>query len=145
MSDITKQSLSSLVKNIKDRKLSSVEITKAFIDRSEKSNELNAYITEDYSSALDKAKKFDQKPNLELKLPGIPMAVKDLFCTKNVKTTASSKILSNFIPTYESTVTQNLWNEGAILLGKLNCDEFAMGSSNETSFFGNVILSLIHI
>ena len=66
------------------------------------------------------------------------MAVKDLFCTKNIKTTAGSKILNNFIPTYESTVTQNIWNEGAILLGKLNCDEFAMGSSNETSFFGNV-------
>ena len=66
------------------------------------------------------------------------MAVKDLFCTNGVKTTAGSKILNNFIPPYESTVTQNIWNEGAILLGKLNCDEFAMGSSNETSFFGNV-------
>ena len=138
MTDITKQSLSDLVKNIKNKKLSSEEVTKAFIDRSEKSKELNAYITEDYSSALEKAKKFDQKPNLDLKLPGIPMAVKDLFCTKDIRTTAGSKILNNFIPTYESTVTQNIWNEGAILLGKLNCDEFAMGSSNETSFFGNV-------
>ena len=138
MSDIIKQSLSELVKNVKDKKLSSLEITKAFIERSEKSKELNAYITEDYSSALEKAKKFDQKPNLDLKLPGIPMAVKDLFCTKDIRTTAGSKILENFIPTYESTVTQNIWNEGAILLGKLNCDEFAMGSSNETSFFGNV-------
>ena len=72
-------------------------------------------------------------------MPGIPFAVKDLFCTKGVKTTASSKILENFIPTYESTITQNLWDAGAILLGKLNCDEFAMGSSNETSYFGNVI------
>ena len=62
-----------------------------------------------------------------------------MFCTKNVKTTASSKILENFTPSYESTVTENLWNEGAILIGKLNCDEFAMGSSNETSHFGNVI------
>ena len=136
MSDITK-TLSELVKDIKDKKLSSQEVTKAFIERSKKSKELNAYITEDYSSALDKAKKFDQKPNLNLKLPGIPMAVKDLFCTKNIRTTAGSKILSNFVPTYESTVTQNIWDEGAILLGKLNCDEFAMGSSNETSF-GNV-------
>ena len=138
MSDITSQSLSSLVKNIKEKKLSSEEVTTAFVNRSEKSKELNAYITEDFSNAIDKAKKFDEKPNLDLKLPGIPMAVKDLFCTKDIRTTAGSKILENFIPTYESTVTQNIWNEGAILLGKLNCDEFAMGSSNETSFYGNV-------
>ena len=138
MSDITKQSLTELVENIRNKKLSSTDVTKAFIDRSEKSEELNAYITNDFTSAIDKAKKFDQKPNLDLKLPGIPMAVKDLFCTKNIKTTAGSKILNNFVPTYESTVTENIWNEGAILLGKLNCDEFAMGSSNETSFFGNV-------
>ena len=138
MSDITSQSLTSLVKNIKEKKLSSEEVTKAFVDRSEKSKELNSYITEDFSNAIDKSKKFDEKPNLDLKLPGIPMAVKDLFCTKNIRTTAGSKILENFIPTYESTVTQNIWNEGAILLGKLNCDEFAMGSSNETSFYGNV-------
>jgi len=138
MSDITSQSLSSLVKNIKEKKLSSEEVTKAFVSRSEKSKELNAYITEDFSNAIDKAKKFDEKPNLDLKLPGIPIAVKDLFCTKDIRTTAGSKILENFVPTYESTVTQNIWNEGAILLGKLNCDEFAMGSSNETSFYGNV-------
>jgi len=138
MSDITSQSLTSLVKNIKEKKLSSEDVTKAFVIRSEKSNELNSYISEDFSNALNKAIKFDEKPNLDLKLPGIPMAVKDLFCTKNTRTTAGSKILEYFVPTYESTVTQNLWDEGAILLGKLNCDEFAMGSSNETSFYGNV-------
>ena len=138
MSNITTQSLTSLVDNIKNKKLSSEEVTKAFIDRSEKSKELNSYISEDFSNAIDKAKKFDQNPNFDLKLPGIPMAIKDLFCTKNVRTTAGSKILENFIPTYESTVTQNIWNEGGILLGKLNCDEFAMGSSNETSYYGNV-------
>ncbi|MDA7779951.1 Asp-tRNA(Asn)/Glu-tRNA(Gln) amidotransferase subunit GatA [Candidatus Pelagibacter sp.] len=138
MSDITSLTLTELVKNIKDKKISSEETTKAFIDRGEKSRDLNAYITEDFSNALEKAKSFDQKPNFGLKLPGVPMAVKDLFCTKDLKTTAGSKILNNFIPPYESTVTQNIWNEGAILLGKLNCDEFAMGSSNETSFFGNV-------
>tara|TARA_B100001175_G_scaffold144429_1_gene122685 strand:- start:689 stop:2146 length:1458 start_codon:yes stop_codon:yes gene_type:complete len=138
MSDITSQTLSELVKNIKHKKISSEETTKAFIERGEKSKTLNTYITEDFSSALEKAKSFDKKPNFDLKLPGIPMAVKDLFCTNGVKTTAGSKILNNFIPPYESTVTQNIWNEGAILLGKLNCDEFAMGSSNETSFFGNV-------
>ena len=138
MSDITSLTLTELIKNIKDKKISSEETTKAFIDRGEKSRDLNAYITEDFSNALEKAKSFDQKPNFDLKLPGVPMAVKDLFCTKDLKTTAGSKILNNFIPPYESTVTQNIWNEGAILLGKLNCDEFAMGSSNETSFFGNV-------
>src|SRR6056300_1486558 len=138
MSDITSQTLTSLVKNIKEKKLSSEEVTKAFVDRSEKSKELNAYITEDFSNAIDKAKKFDEKPNLDLKLPGIPMAVKDLFCTKDIRTTAGSKILENFVPTYESTVTDNIWNQGGILLGKSNCDEFALGSSNETSFYGNV-------
>jgi len=138
MTNITSLTLSELVKNIKDKKLSSEETTKAYIERGEKSQDLNTYITEDFSNALKKSKIFDQKPNFDLKLPGVPMAVKDLFCTNGVKTTAGSKMLSNFIPTYESTVTQNIWNEGAILLGKLNCDEFAMGSSNETSFFGNV-------
>ena len=69
-------------------------------------------------------------------LDGIPIGIKDMFCTKGIKTTASSKMLENFIPPYESTVTQNLWDDGAILLGKLNNDEFAMGSSNETSFLG---------
>ena len=138
MSEITSQTLTELVKNIKEKNISSEETTKAFIKRGEKSNDLNTYITQDFSSALNKAKNFDKKPNFDLKLPGIPMAVKDLFCTNGVKTTAGSKILNNFIPPYESTVTQNIWNQGAILLGKLNCDEFAMGSSNETSFFGNV-------
>ena len=138
MTEITKQSLNELIKNVKNKKLSSLEITKAFVERSEKSKKLNAYVTDNFSQALENAKKFDEKPNFELKLPGIPIAVKDLFCTEGTRTTAGSKILNNFIPTYESTVTKNMWKEGAILLGKLNCDEFAMGSSNETSFFGNV-------
>ena len=85
MSDITKQSLTELVENIKSKKLSSTDVTKAFIERSKKSKELNAYITEDFTSALDKAKKFDQKPNLDLKVPGIPMAVKDYFVQKMLK------------------------------------------------------------
>ena len=135
MTNITELSLNEIVDNIKNKSFSSVEVTKAFVERSEKSKKLNAYVTENFSSAIDQAKKFDEKPNYDLKLPGIPIAVKDLFCTDGIKTTAGSKILNNFIPTYESTVTNNIWNEGAILLGKLNCDEFAMGSSNETSFF----------
>ena len=75
MSDITSQSLTSLVNNIKEKKLSSEEVTKAFVDRSEKSKELNSYITEDFVNAIDKSKKFDEKPNLDLKLPGIPAVV----------------------------------------------------------------------
>jgi aspartyl-tRNA(Asn)/glutamyl-tRNA(Gln) amidotransferase subunit A len=138
MSDITSQTLSEIIKNIREKKISSQEVTKAFVDRSEKSKLLNVFITEDFSTALEKSKIFDDKPNFDLKLPGVPIAVKDLFCTNGINTTAGSKILNNFVPTYESTVTQNIWDQGAILLGKLNCDEFAMGSSNETSFFGNV-------
>ena len=77
MSDITSLTLTDLVKNIKDKKISSEETTKAFIDRGEKSKDLNAYITEDFTNAIEKAKKFDQKPNFDLKLSGIPIAVKD--------------------------------------------------------------------
>jgi aspartyl-tRNA(Asn)/glutamyl-tRNA(Gln) amidotransferase subunit A len=138
MSDIIELTLVELANKIKKKEISSKEVTTAYVDRSEKSKKLNTYITEDFENALKKADNFDKNPNYEKKLSGIPMAVKDLFCTKNLRTTAGSKILGNFIPTYESTVTENLWNAGAILLGKLNCDEFAMGSSNETSFFGNV-------
>ena len=138
MSNITDLKLVDLADKIKKKELSSFEVTNAFIERSKKSKKLNAYISENFENAIKSAKNFDQKPDFEKKLPGIPIAVKDLFCTKNIRTTAGSKILENFIPTYESTVTQNILDEGGIIIGKLNCDEFAMGSSNETSYFGNV-------
>ena len=138
MSNISEFSLSKLVNGIKKKEFSSEEVTKSFINNSKKSKKLNTYITECFDDALKSAKNFDKKKDYKGLLSGVPIAVKDLFCTKNVKTTAGSKILHNFIPTYESTVTNNLWSQGAFLLGKLNCDEFAMGSSNETSFFGNV-------
>ena len=138
MSEITSLTLYELIKNIKEKKISSNEAAKSFVDRAEKSKKINAYVTENFENCLKLSKEFDDKPNFDLKLPGIPIAVKDLFCTNEVRTTAGSNILNNFVPTYESTVTQNIWNEGGILLGKLNCDEFAMGSSNETSIFGNV-------
>jgi len=139
MTNISEFSLTKLVSGIKKKDFTSEEVTKSFISNSEKSKKLNAYITECFDEAIKFAKNFDKKKDYKGLLSGIPIAVKDLFCTKNIKTTAGSKILHNFIPTYESTVTSNLWSEGAFLLGKLNCDEFAMGSSNETSFFGNVI------
>jgi len=138
MSKILELSLTKIVNGIKKKDFSSEEVTKSFIDSSKKSKKLNTYITECFDDALKFSKNFDKKKDYKGLLSGVPIAVKDLFCTKNVKTTAGSKILHNFIPTYESTVTNNLWSQGAFLLGKLNCDEFAMGSSNETSFFGNV-------
>ena len=124
MSNITDLKLVELVDKIKKKELSSTEVTIAFIERSKKSKKLNAYISENYENAIKKAKIFDQKPDFKKKLPGIPIAIKDLFCTKNIRTTAGSKILENFVPTYESTVTQNILDEG--------------GSSTETSYFGNV-------
>ena len=139
MANLIDLTLSDLVNKVKSKEISSKEITSAYIARAKQSKKLNTYVEETFDSALKSSEKFDTNPDFKKKLPGIPLAVKDLFCTKNVKTTASSKILENFIPSYESTVTENLWNEGAILMGKLNCDEFAMGSSNETSHFGNVI------
>ena len=138
MSEINNLKLCDLVDKIKNKKLSSKEITEAFINRSNKSSKLNSYITDNFDNALNRAKEFDEKPDFNKKIPGIPLAVKDLFCTKNLRTTAGSKILENFIPTYESTVTQNIIDHGGIIIGKLNCDEFAMGSSNETSNYGNV-------
>ena len=139
MANISDFTLTKLVAGIKKKDFTSQEVTESFISSSEKSKKLNTYITKCFDEAISAAKNFDKKKDYKGLLPGIPIAVKDLFCTKNIKTTAGSKILHNFIPTYESTVTNNLWSEGAFLLGKLNCDEFAMGSSNETSFFGNTI------
>jgi len=139
MNDLTNQSLKEIVENVRLKKISSLDLTQAYIKNIEGAKKLNTFVTTTFDHALEKAKKFDSKPNFEQTLPGIPLAIKDLFCTENIKTTAGSNILNNFIPSYESTVTKNLWDNGAFLLGKLNCDEFAMGSSNETSFYGNVI------
>ena len=139
MSDISKKSLTEIVKLIKKKEIKSEELTQSFIKNINNDNKLNSFITICSEEALKKSKSFDKSPKLDLLLPGIPIAVKDLFCTQGIKTTAGSKMLENFVPNYESTVTKNLWNEGAFLLGKLNCDEYAMGSSNETSYFGNVM------
>jgi len=139
MSEILKKNLSEIIDLIKKKEIKSEELANLYIDKINKSEKLNSYITTCFEHTIQKSKEFDKKPNLNSLLPGVPLAVKDLFCTNGFKTTAGSKMLENFIPQYESTVTENLWKEGAILLGKLNCDEYAMGSSNETSYFGNVI------
>ena len=141
MSDLTNLTILQIKEGLKNKKFSVLEVTNAFISASEKIKDLNVYNTFTPEKALESSKisqlRIDNDE--ERPLDGIPIAVKDLFCTKGIHTTASSKILSNFIPDYESTVTEKLWNSGALMLGKVSCDEFAMGSSNETSFFGNVI------
>ena len=118
------------------------EYTTAYLEEIEKANEaLNAFILTTPEKAGEMAKASDEriaKGQAGL-LEGIPLGIKDLFCTKDVRTTACSHILDGFEPPYESTVTQNLWNAGAVMLGKLNLDEFAMGSSNETSYYGPCI------
>jgi aspartyl-tRNA(Asn)/glutamyl-tRNA(Gln) amidotransferase subunit A len=124
------------------KEITSKELTEHFICEIEKTNKLNCFITKTFELALKMASDSDQKflknENVGI-LEGIPIGMKDLFCTNGVRTTAGSKILENFIPFYESTVSQNLWDNGAVMLGKTNMDEFAMGSANTTSYFGNVI------
>lgn len=141
MSDITKLKISEIINGYKSKKFSSTELTSAYIKNIEKNKHLNAFITETFDGALQQAKKADENiAKGEIKdLEGIPLAIKDLFCTKNIRTTCASKMLADFVPTYESTVTQNLLDAGAISLGKTNMDEFAMGSANVTSYFGPVI------
>jgi aspartyl-tRNA(Asn)/glutamyl-tRNA(Gln) amidotransferase subunit A len=126
---------------LKKTDFSAVELAQAHLAAIEKARALNAYVLETAERAADMAKASDARIAAgEAKpLDGIALAVKDMFCTADVRTTACSHILDNFVPTYESTVTANLWRDGAVLLGKTNNDEFAMGSSNETSYFGPVI------
>ena len=133
--------LKSLAVLLENNKISSKEVTSEYLKNIESGKELNCYNTISQEKALIDAEKSDERrksQNLRSKYDGIPIGIKDLFCTKGVTTTASSKILSNFVPNYESTVTQNCDDAGLISLGKLNCDEFAMGSTNKTSFFGSV-------
>jgi len=139
-SDLTAMSLAAARDAIRAKQISSRELTAAFVSAIEKARPLNAFITEAGEKALAMADASDKRIAAGKfgALEGLPLAIKDLFCTKGTRTTAASKILGNFVPPYESTVTQNLWNEGAVMLGKTNLDEFAMGSSNETSAFGPV-------
>jgi aspartyl-tRNA(Asn)/glutamyl-tRNA(Gln) amidotransferase subunit A len=134
-------SLYDMRKGLANKEFSSVELTGCFLNRIEQFGDLNAFITVCGDRALASARKSDQKISggQARALEGIPLAIKDLFLTKGIKTTAGSKMLHNFIPPYESTVTEKLLDTGAVFLGKTNMDEFAMGSANITSYFGNVV------
>ena len=140
MSDLTGQTLAEARDGLKAKTFSSVELTQAHLDAMEAARSLNAFITETPDQALAMAKASDVKlaTGKAGPLEGIPLGIKDLYCTKDVRTTAGSHILGAFVPPYESTITSQLWRDGAVMLGKLNLDEFAMGSSNETSHFGPV-------
>ncbi|MCB4800889.1 aspartyl-tRNA(Asn)/glutamyl-tRNA(Gln) amidotransferase subunit A [Methylobacterium brachiatum] len=126
---------------LKAKRISARELTQAHLDAMAKARVLNAFIRETPDHALRMADEADKKIGAGEARPleGIPLGIKDLFCTDGVNTTAGSKILETFVPHYESAVSANLWRDGAVMLGKLNLDEFAMGSSNETSAYGNVV------
>ena len=140
MSDLNSLTLAQARDGLKKKNFSAVELVDTHIAAMEKARVLNAFVLETPERALAMAKACDARIAVGKAHPleGIPLAVKDLFATANVRTTACSHILDNFVPTYESTVTSHLWRDGAVLLGKTNNDEFAMGSSNETSHFGPV-------
>ena len=140
MADLTDLTIAEARDALAAGHVSSRELTEAHVAAVEGARSLNAFITETPERALADADASDarRKESAAGPLDGVPIAVKDLFCTEGVRTTAASHILDGFTPTYESTVTTNLWDAGAVMLGKTNLDEFAMGSSNETSYHGNV-------
>lgn len=141
MTDLTKLTIAETLKGLKEKQFSAVELTTEYLKKMEKSRELNAFVLETPEKALAQAKAADEKyqNGTNGALEGIPLGIKDLFCTKGIRTTACSHILDGFVPPYESTVTQKLRDDGAVFLGKLNMDEFAMGGSNETSFYGPAV------
>jgi aspartyl-tRNA(Asn)/glutamyl-tRNA(Gln) amidotransferase subunit A len=141
MTDLTRLTLAQARDKLAAREISAVELNQSFIDAVARAKSLNAFIVETPEKALAQAKASDEKiaRGEARPLEGIPLGIKDLYATEGVQTTAASHILEGFVPPYESGVTANLWRDGATMLGKLNLDEFAMGSSNETSFFGPVV------
>ncbi|PZO74882.1 MAG: Asp-tRNA(Asn)/Glu-tRNA(Gln) amidotransferase GatCAB subunit A [Sphingomonas taxi] len=142
MTDLTDLGIAGIRDGVRDGSFKAREVADAFIVKVSQAKALNAFLVETPEHAIAAATAADtaREAGETLKpLAGVPIGMKDLFCTKGVTTTAASHILEGFTPTYESTVSQNLWDAGAGMLGKLNMDQFAMGSSNETSAFGNVI------
>ncbi len=141
MSDLTALTLKVALDGLRAKAFSSVELTQAHLAAIEGARGLNAFVLETPDQALAMARAADERiaRGEAGPLEGAPLGIKDLFCTQGVRATAGSRILGDFKPPYESTVTAHLWRDGAVMLGKLNMDEFAMGSSNETSAFGPVI------
>ena len=141
MTNITDLSLAELRDALKAKKVSSLEATNAYLANIEKAKDLNAFVavTADKARAMAKACDARLAKGEGGPIEGAPLGIKDLYCTEGVQTTAGSHILEGFVPTYESSVTANLWRDGGVCLGKLNMDEFAMGSSNETSYYGPVV------
>ncbi|HVX81423.1 MAG TPA: amidase, partial [Devosiaceae bacterium] len=142
MTDLTKLSLAAARDGLRARNFTSLELTEAYLAAIERANpKLNAYVAVTGDAARAAARASDEKlgGGEAGPLEGVPLGIKDLFATKGVHTQAASHILDGFRPEYESTVTSHLWRDGAVMLGKLNMDEFAMGSSNETSYYGPVV------
>jgi len=141
VSELTSLTLAEARDGLKGKRFSAAELAAAHLAAMDKARALNAYVLETPERASAMAKACDARiaSGRAGPLEGIPLAIKDMFCTAGVRSTACSHILDNFVPTYDSTVTANLWRDGAVLLGKTNCDEFAMGSSNESSYFGPVV------
>src|SRR5512133_1679972 len=141
MTDLTSLTLADARDHLRRREFSAAELADAHLTAMEEARTLNAYVLE----TPDRARAMAQAADARLKagdarpLEGLALGIKDMFATKDVRTTAGSRILDGFLPSYESTVSANLWRDGAVMLGKLNNDEFAMGSSNETSCFGSVV------
>jgi aspartyl-tRNA(Asn)/glutamyl-tRNA(Gln) amidotransferase subunit A len=140
MTELTSLTIAEARDGLKAKRFSATELANAHLAAMERARALNAFVLETPDVARSMAQQSDQRiaSGQAGPLEGIPLAVKDMFCTRDVRTTACSHILGNFVPAYESTVTAQLWRDGAVMLGKTNNDEFAMGSSNETSFFGPV-------
>src|SRR6202790_3623135 len=141
MPELTALTLAQARDALRQKEFSATELADAHLAAIAKARALNAFVLEtpDRAGVMARASDARLAKGEGGPLEGLPLGIKDLFCTAGVRTTACSHILADFVPSYESTVTGNLWRDGAVLLGKLNNDEFAMGSSNETSCFGPVV------
>ena len=142
MSELTNLTIAKARKGLAKGDFTAVELCKSHIEAVDAANDsLNTFIVTTPELAIKAAEQSDKRlqKGEAGTLEGIPLGIKDLFCTKGVQTTAGSHILDKFTPVYESTISQNLFDDGAVMLGKLNLDEFAMGSSNETSYYGNCL------